>query len=286
MFEKKGMKTIVVPTDFSPIADNAVRYGLDMARAMNTSLVLVNVYQLPISFSEVPLVTISIDEIKKISQEKLKELKGELERIDGKTKIYTENRLGDVAEEIGKIKEELHPLAIVMGTRGVSGVGRFFLGSNTMDVISKVDVPVFVIPPGVRFTAFKKIALATDLNNVIENTPVAPIREWVNFFNADLHVVNVDYERRHFTSYTPEESLHLDTLLSDMRPVYDFVENKDTDEGILDYVEKKNMDLLIMIPKKQGVLEKILEKSTTRELIHQAQLPLMCLHPLKQKAVV
>jgi nucleotide-binding universal stress UspA family protein len=277
------MKTIIVPTDFSPIADNAVRYGLDMAGAMNCSLVLVNVYQLPISFSEVPLVTISMDEIKKISQEKLKELKGELERIDGKTKIYTESRLGDVAEEINKIKEELHPQAIVMGTRGVSGVGRFFLGSNTMDVISKVDVPVFVIPPGVRFAAFKKIALATDYNNVIENTPVAPIREWVNFFNADLHVVNVDYERRLFTSYTPEEALHLDTLLSDLHPVYDFVENKDTDEGLLDFVEKKNMDLLIMVPKKQGVLEKILEKSTTREVIQQAHLPLMCVHPLKQK---
>lgn len=280
------MKTIVVPTDFSPIADNAVRYGLDMAKAMNSSLLLVNVYQLPISFSEVPLVTISIDEIKKISQEKLKELKEELERIDDKTKIYTESRLGDVADEIQQINNELHPQAVVMGTRGVSGVGRFFLGSNTMDVISKVAVPVFVIPPGVRFVAFRKVALATDFNNVIENTPVAPIREWVNFFNADLHVVNVDYERRQFTSYTPEESLHLDTLLSDLHPVYDYIENKHTDEGLLEYVEKKNMDLLILIPKKQGMLEKILEKSTTRELIQQAHLPLMCVHPLKKSAAV
>jgi nucleotide-binding universal stress UspA family protein len=280
------MKTIVVPTDFSPIADNAVRYGLDMARAMGTNLMLVNVYQLPISFSEVPLVTISIDEIKKISEEKLVSLKSELDRISGNAvKIYTSSRLGDVAEEIKKIKEEIHPAAIVMGTRGVSGVGRFFLGSNTMDVITRVDVPVFIIPPGVSFVPFKKIALATDLNNVVDNTPVEPIRNWVNFFNADLHVVNVDYERRHFTAYTPEESLHLDTLLSGLHPVYDFIEKKDTDEGLLEYSEKNNVDLLVLVPKKHGLLEKVLEKSTTRDLIQHTRVPLMCVHPKREKTV-
>ena len=62
------MKLIIAPTDFSAISDNAIRYATDMAVAMGTNLMLVNVYQLPISFSEVPLVTISIDEIRKISE--------------------------------------------------------------------------------------------------------------------------------------------------------------------------------------------------------------------------
>jgi nucleotide-binding universal stress UspA family protein len=69
------MKLIIAPTDFSAISDNAIRYATDMAVAMGTNLMLVNVYQLPISFSEVPLVTISMDEIRKISEEKLQILK-------------------------------------------------------------------------------------------------------------------------------------------------------------------------------------------------------------------
>ena len=62
------MKLIIAPTDFSAISDNAIKYATDMAVAMGTNLMLVNVYQLPISFSEVPLVTISLDEIRKISE--------------------------------------------------------------------------------------------------------------------------------------------------------------------------------------------------------------------------
>ena len=149
------MKLIIAPTDFSPISDNAVKYSSDMATAMRMNLMLVNVYQLPISFSEVPLVTISLDQIREISEKKLAELKENLETITaGKLKIYTESRLGDVGEEINKLTETLSPFAIIMGTRGTSGAGRFFMGNNSITVISKVGVPVFVIPPGVRFKPF------------------------------------------------------------------------------------------------------------------------------------
>ena len=65
------MKLIVVPTDFSPLADNALKYGMDLATTMGSSLMIVHVYQIPISYSEVPLITISIDEIKKASEEQL-----------------------------------------------------------------------------------------------------------------------------------------------------------------------------------------------------------------------
>lgn len=138
-----------------------------------------------------------------------------------------------------------------MGTRGVSGAGRFFLGSNSISVIQKVGVPVFIIPPGAKFKPIRRIGLATDLRDVVDNTPVGSIRELVNFFNADLHVLNVDFERRHFTPYTPEESLKLETLLTGLNPIYDFIESKDVDESIIEFAERKDFDLIISFPKTQ-----------------------------------
>ncbi len=278
------MKLIVVPTDFSPIADNALRYAMDMAVAMGAGLQLINVYQLPISFSEVPLVTISVDELRKISEDKLAELKHNINTITGgKINVYAESKLGDVAEEVQKLCNTLHPFAVVMGTRGVTGVGKFFLGSNTMEVIGISGVPVIVVPPGAQFRPFKKVALTTDLRDVVETMDVEPVKDVVGFFNADLHVLNVDYERRRFTAATPEESLKLDTLLSGLHPVYDFIENKDVNEGITAFAEKNNIDLLITMPKKHSFIERIFEKSTTRELIHETHLPLMCIHKIKKK---
>jgi len=273
------MKLIIAPTDFSAISDNAIRYATDMAVAMGTNLMLVHVYQLPISFSEVPLVTISMDEIRKISEDKLAELKQNIETItEKKLKIFTESRLGEVSEEITKLTEALAPFAIVMGTRGTTGAGRFFMGSNSISVIAKVGVPVFIIPPGVRFKPFKKVGLATDLVAVIDNTPVSKIREMVQFFDAELHVLNVDYHHKRFTASTPEETMNMDSLLAGMNPLYDFIENKDIDQGLNDFAEKNDLDLVITLPKKHSMLERFFEKSTTRELIHESHIPIMCIH--------
>ena len=121
------MKLIIVPTDFSPISDNAIKYSMDMALAMGAKLMLVNIFEIPISFSEVPLVTISVEQLKKLSDEKLEELKHNIDRITGgKLHVYVESRLGNVPDEIEKICDTLDPYAVIMGTRGLSAMGQFF----------------------------------------------------------------------------------------------------------------------------------------------------------------
>jgi nucleotide-binding universal stress UspA family protein len=273
------MKLILVPTDFSSLADNALKYGMDLASAMGSSLMIVHVYQIPISYSEVPLITVSIEEIKKASEERLSELKHNIETITaGKLVVYTESRLGDVADEVNKIAKTLQPFSIVMGSRGVTGAGRFFLGSNSLAVMNKTSTPVIVVPPGGKFSPYKKIGLTTDFKEVVDKTPVVPIRALVNFFNAELHVLHVDYKQRNFTPDTPEQTLNIDMLLSGMNPTYDFIENKSINEGINDFAEKNNIDLIITLPQKHRFLESLFEKSVTRELLHHTHIPVMCIN--------
>jgi nucleotide-binding universal stress UspA family protein len=272
------MKLIVVPTDFSPLADNALKYGMDLATAMGSSLMLVHVYQIPISYSEVPLITVSMDEIKKASEERLAELKHNIETLtSGKLIVYTESRLGDIADEINKLSKTLQPFAVIMGSRGVTGTGKFFLGSSSLSVINNTNTPVIVVPPGGRFSPYKKIGLTTDFKDVVDKTPVDPVRALVNFFNAELHVLHVDYKQRNFNPGIPEQTLNLDTMLSGMNPTYDYIENKNVNEGINDFAEKNNIDLIITLPQKHSFLESLFEKSLTRELLHLTHIPVMCI---------
>lgn len=272
------MNLIVVPTDFSPLADNALKYGMDLAKAMGSSLMIVHIYQIPISYSEVPLITVSMEEIRKASEERLAELKHNIETITtGKLVVYTESRLGDVGDEINKITKTLQPFAVVMGSRGVTGAGKFFLGSNSLSVINKTNTPVIVVPPGGRFSPYKKIGLTTDFKEVVDKTPIIPIRALVNFFNAELHVMHVDYKQRNFNPDVPEQTLNLDMLLSGMNPTYDFIEHKNVNEGINDFAEKNNIDLIVTLPQKHSFIESLFEKSLTRELLHLTHIPVMCL---------
>lgn len=274
------MKTIIIPTDFSPIATNAMNYGVDMAKAINANIILLHVYQVPVSMTDVPVVVISVDELKKGAEEKLADLKASVEHItSGKLKIYTEARLGDVVDELEDLCNKIKPIAVVMGTKGASGIERAMFGSVTLTAIRHLNWPVICVPPGKEFgQGIKKIGFACDFKKVIESTPIHFIKDIVKEFSADLHVLNVDFESRHFKPETPEQSLLLHTMLEDVNPSYHFIEQKDIEDGINQFAEKNNLDLIIAIPKKHKLLESIFKPSSTKQLVFESHIPVMCVH--------
>jgi nucleotide-binding universal stress UspA family protein len=273
------MKTLIVPTDFSPVSLNAVNYAAEMAMSIDASLLLLNVYQVPVTFTEVPVVNISIEALRSLSEEKIAALKKNLEHVtSGKLKIYAESRLGEVTDEIETLCKKIKPFAVVMGTKGASGLERLFLGSNTLTAIRHLTSPVIVIPPGAVYSGIKKLGFACDMNEVVQTTPSEKIHEVCNTFNARLLVLNVDYNNRHFSPETPEESLLLHTMLEDLKPSYQFIDHPDIVEGIHQFAETHAVDMIITIPKKHKVLSALFQKSHTRELVFHAHIPIMCIH--------
>ena len=274
------MKTIIVPTDFSPVATNALNFAADMAVAINASLLLFNAYQVPVSMTDVPVVLVSAEEMKKSSETRLEELKKAIEHItSGKIKVYSESKMGDVTEELENLCNHIKPFSVVMGTKGATGLERIVFGSNTLTAIKHLTWPVIVVPPGKEYgTGIKKIGFACDFMQVVESTPVQYIKQMVKEFNAELHVLNVDYENRHFKPDTPEQSLLLHTLLEDAKPAYHFINHVDIEDGINEFAETNNIDLLIAIPKKHKLLDGLFKPSSTKQLIMQSHVPVMCVH--------
>lgn len=274
------MKTIIIPTDFSPIATNAMNYGIDMAKSIKANIILLHVYQVPVGIADIPVVVISAEELKKEAEEKLKELKTSAERItSGVIKVYAEAKLGDVVDELENLCKKINPAAVVMGTKGATGLERVLFGSVTLTAIRHLNWPVICVPPGKEFgKGIKKIGFACDFKQVIETTPIHFIKDIIKEFNAELFVLNVDYENRHFKPETPEQSLLLHTMLEDVNPSYQFIEHKDIEDGINQFAEKNNLDLIIAIPKKHKLLSGIFKPSSTKQLVIESRIPVMCVH--------
>jgi len=274
------MKTIIVPTDFSPVALNATNYAADMAIAVNAEILLVNIYTIPVSYSEVPVAMISIEEMKKASEAELTDLKTSLEHItSGKIKIRIESRMGNTVDELEDICNTVKPFVVVMGSKGKSGIENLLFGSTTLTAIRHLSWPVICVPPGKEYgSGIKKIGFACDFKEVRETTPVDLIKEMVSVFGAELHILNVDNNNKDFRPETPEQTFKLHDLLKDINPTYQFIDHPDVEDGINDFAEKNNMDLIIAIPKKHKLLDGIFNPSSTKQLIFQSHIPVMCLH--------
>lgn len=274
------MKTIIVPTDFSPASINALNFAAAMAQGIDASILLLNVFTIPVAYNDVPLAFISVEELKESSETQLEELKKKIMHVNsGNIKIYTEARMGDIVDELEDLCAHIQPFAVVMGSKGESAIEKMLFGSTTLTAIRHLTWPVICVPPGKEYgKGISKIGFACDFRQVVETTPVEFIRQMVKTFNAELHILNVDDDNKHFRPETPEQSFLLHNLLEDVKPQYHFINNKDIEEGINEFAENNNLDLVIAIPKKHKLLDGIFKQSTTKQLVFQSHIPVMCVH--------
>jgi nucleotide-binding universal stress UspA family protein len=274
------MKTIIIPTDFSPAATNAMNYGVDMALAIDASVLLLHIYNIPVAVADVPIALLSVDELKKNAEDSVQRLKKDIEHItSGKLKIYTEARLGNLTDEVEEVCKRIQPFAVVMGTTGVSAVERALFGSNTLSAIKHLTYPIICVPKGKEYgLGIKRIGLACDFREIVATTPVSAIREFVKAFHGQLFVLNIDHDNHQFKPDTPEESVLLHTELQELHPEYHFIAHRDLEDGINEFAETNNLDLIIAIPKKHKLLEGLFKKSSTRQLVFESHVPVMCVH--------
>jgi nucleotide-binding universal stress UspA family protein len=273
------MKTLVVPTDFSPVAVNAMNYALNLAKDIYAEVVLFHAYQVPVAFSEVPVVTISLDEMKKQSDEKMEELRRSVQHVtSGEVDIRIHNVLGDTVEELEIFCNREKPFAVIMGTHGAGALETLFLGSTTITTINRLHCPVMIIPPGASFKPIHRIGFACDYSQVAESTPIVEIKKWVSLFDAKIKVLNVDYNNRQFNPNVPLSLTKVHELLQPLNPDFHYIDDPDVEEGINAFAETHGIDLLITIPKKHKLLEKIFQRSRTRTLALHAHVPILAIH--------
>ncbi|WP_160712387.1 universal stress protein [Chitinophaga solisilvae] len=276
------MKTIIVPTDFSDTAYNAAAYALSLAPALGvTRIVLYHAYELIMPIPDVPtsIPMVNPEDLRASSLDGLEKMKKELTPLlAAGTSLVVRADNTILAATIDDVSKQEEADLIVMGITGGSKMEEILIGSNTIDVVKNTTCPVLIIPGNTTFKPVKKIVFACDLRKVADTTPIAPLKKLLAAFQAELYVINIDHESRHFTTDTPFETLMLDTLLEDYQPEYHFIDNPNIVQGIVEFAEEIHADLILTIPKKHGLFESIFKRSNTAKLAYKTHIPLLTIH--------
>jgi nucleotide-binding universal stress UspA family protein len=271
------MKTILVATDFSAAASNAADYAAEMALAINADLFLLHIYQVPVVYLEVP-VAMNEAEITAGAEKILLKLKNELtQKTQGKLDIGTGINTGSFFGELETVCERIKPYAVVIGSQGTTAAERLFFGGHAIYAMKHLTWPLITVSPQAKFSGIKKIGFACDFDNVVDTIPLDEIKMLVNDFHAELYILNIG-KTEIFEPDVVFESVVLKEKLKDIKPCYHFIANKNTDEGIIDFAEKNGIDLLIVLPKRHDLFDKLIHKSHTKQLVLHSHIPVMALH--------
>jgi nucleotide-binding universal stress UspA family protein len=142
---------ILVPTDFSPDAEAALAYALELAQRFNASVHLLHVVENPLS-AGVWSSEIYTAEIAGLQVNLVRDAEDRLRRtiplIAGEPAGIThEVRTGNAADQILEVARARLIDLIVMGTRGRKGIAHFVMGSVAERVVRTAPCPVLTLRP-------------------------------------------------------------------------------------------------------------------------------------------
>lgn len=259
------MKKILVPTDFSPIANNAVHYALSLSKIFK---------------SEVLIFHASAKD-----ERDLHMLREGVEKFTGMVPGLKVNYISShkhfssvtINEFVSAQKIDF----IVMGTSGDDApFEKTLFGQETSEIAEHANCPVIAIPPQYKFGPVKNIAYACDLNFIDnEAGDVVHFAKKLEAYIELFHVTPV------FPDLGDTAKINMEEKLGEIKRKYNYdymhysVERTNSDnqiiEGISSFLEECKADMLVMFHHHDTIFEEFISTSNTAKIIADLKIPLL-----------
>ena len=283
------MKNVLLPTDFSANSWNAIKYALLFFSKIECNFYLLHVSRLSHLESDDIALTIDQEYIDSVyTKPAKKELRNILKRISKLTpnhqnhKFYTLTDYNFFIESIRKTVREKRIDFIVMGTKGATGLKRIILGSNTAEVITKVQCNTFAIPEDAEFTIPKEIAFPTDFALSHNLQILKPIAEILEQFEASLRILNIRKDNEELTIEQKKNKGLLEDYFNGLSYSFYYLTNKSIEDAIQCFVESRTIDIICMVAKNLNYFQKILFHSKVEKISYHTDRPFLVLHEINQ----
>lgn len=270
------MKTILVPTDLSPLADGALQVAADLARTYGADILLV--HYIPFSIARVGVYEDSLAIANYLNEEEA-EATSELHQA-ADNPIYKDITIipitcrdaGGVYEAMTERPADL----IVLATHGTSGWDEWLFGSNAEHIVRHAHCPVLVIKEGIKNFAPKNAVAAIDMDDALR-------QQWPPYpFDAKGHGL----EQFVYVS-TPNDMLAADGVhawmneLAQEKGLTDYElhirQARTVEIGILNYAHERQADLIVVYTNGHTGLRHLLQGSVAEDVLNHAPVPVLIL---------
>ena len=274
------MKKILYPTDFSPSAENAFIFALQIADHLGASIITLHAFNRP-DISNFNLPDTLREVYDSIDLDAFENYEDEVPvlRDIATDHGYYHVPMVHVLEEGASVSAILRTAnknkadLIVMGTTGAGKMEQFFFGTVTGKVLEEAHCPVVVVPYTATFDGvIDNIGVATNFTPE-DAKLIEALRKFRDVMGCHLHVIHIDTEE----GSNAEEAMK--TFCSpwqqDKQMSKHCVQHKDINEGLDEFVKDKNIDLLALLSTRRTWFDEIFQKNRAKELSFQHAIPLL-----------
>ncbi|WP_298317449.1 universal stress protein [uncultured Aquimarina sp.] len=274
------MKRILLPTDFSDNAFNAIRYAMQFFKNEECTFYLLHTFT-PVSYNvgyliENP-VPYGIEDIVMMNS------KRDIESTEEKIKNEFNNpkhsfvRISAFNMLINEIKDTVDRYnidLIVMGTKGATGAKEIFIGTHTMYTIKKAKCPVLAIPSDFEYEEPKEILFPTDYYLSTSNKYLPLIKDICTRHTSRLHMLNAYYGIP-LDQNQKEIKDFMDTYFEKNAHIFHIADGMDVIEAVEDFQKMNIINLLVMVHNKHSFFENLLFKPVINQVAYHTNIPFL-----------
>lgn len=271
------IKKILVPTDFSEQAENALRVAADLAKKYGSEINLLHMLELPMALvdgatggtkSDLPEAIFFM----KLAHQKFEKMMSApfLEGIN----VYETAEFDGAFDGIMDYAKKYEADLIVMGSHGSSGLQEFFVGSNTEKVVRNSEVPVLVIKNKHTDFNIRTFVYASDFKEENRHAFQQAIRLTAD--NEDIHFLYVNTPNKFKTTREIEKRFHTfmknETITNYQFHIYN---DSKVEQGILNFAKSINADLIGISTHGRSGIAHIFNGSLSEGLVNHAKRPVI-----------
>ncbi len=265
------MKRILVPTDFSPNAEKALNFAVQIAKRAGAELFVIHATE-----------TYNEKDDLATAKEKLSLLRSsilESEGLEITAGIVSDSSVNGILDAIAEYRADL----VLMGTVGNTGFNERIFGSRTAVVIGKSPVPVLAIPLLSVWKVPEKILVAV---NRFEGTEelLKPVIGLASLFNAGIQLTiftdtDDDYvedfkihEKKinHFRDHLKEQYPNLVFNAVHLAGLY-------FRKSLQDWIDRNGIDWLVMLTHRRTLIGSVFNSSMTKKMSYHTNIPLLAI---------
>lgn len=281
------MRKVIVPTDFSSNAFNALKYASQIFKYTRCDFFILHAYADEVYQQDRVEKRSMLDELKEMafreSEKELSLIKKDIYEYspNPKHKFKSISAFGTLTDEINDLVNSENADIVVMGTRGETNDRTITFGSNTIQVLKYVQCPVLAIPENYKYHPPRELLFPSDYLVPYKRRELKLLCELTGSFKSTIHMLYIDGNKK--LSLRQEDNMRfLKECLYKANLRFETTTGKNKTIAITKYIVHKEIDLLVMVNSRHSHLEQMLHQSTIEKIGLHIKIPFLVLQNLSR----
>ena len=272
------MKNILVATDFSNNAYNALFHATRLVKDKACTFHLLNSYNEYTPLQSKSMGKALIDQLKDESHEGLKNTvhRVKLDQTDSQHIFKPISEQGELVDAVTKIVDKEKIDLVVMGNSGCSEIEAIFLGSNALDIIGAIEqCPVLTIPKEIDFKPPKEIAFVTDYQHTYDEGLLQPLFFMAKQNKSKICVMHINEEEVLSKLQERNKSILLQYLLPFEYTLHWIPLFKNKANSIHTFLDELDIKMLAMVNYEHSFLEQMIREPVVKRMAFDLDIPFL-----------